>query len=122
MTEVIDRLFPEASQPDALDREAAEHEIFASSRAVVEVRPGEKSGVYIGRREYFDRLDAHAAGDGRPLTVLGESGSGKTALLANWVKGYRAGHPDELVIQHFIGATHGKHRMDGDPAAHPGGI
>lgn len=83
MTGVIDRLFPEGTQPDALDREAAEHEIFASSRCVVEVRPGEKVGVYIGRREYTDRLDAHAAGDGPPLVILGESGSGKTALLAN---------------------------------------
>jgi tetratricopeptide (TPR) repeat protein len=105
MTGAIDRLFPEGTQPDALDREAAEHEIFASSRCVVEVRPGEKVGVYIGRREYTDRLDAHAAGDGPPLVVLGESGSGKTALLANWARGYRATHRGELVIQHFIGAT-----------------
>jgi tetratricopeptide (TPR) repeat protein len=105
MTGVIDRLFPEGTQPDALDREAAEHETFASSRCVVEVRPGEKVGVYIGRREYTDRLDAHAAGDGPPLVVLGESGSGKTALLANWARGYRATHRGEFVIQHFIGAT-----------------
>jgi len=105
MTGVIDRLFPEGTQPDALDREAAEHENFASSRCVVEVRPGEKVGVYIGRREYTDRLDAHAVGDGPPLVVLGESGSGKTALLANWERGYRATHKGELTIQHFIGAT-----------------
>jgi nephrocystin-3 len=105
MTGVIDRLFPEGTQPDALDREAAEHELFASSRCVVEVRPGEKVGVYIGRREYTERLDAHAAGGGPPLVVLGESGSGKTALLANWARGYRATHKGELVIQHFIGAT-----------------
>ncbi len=105
MTEVIDRRFPEGTQPDALDREAAEHELFASSRCVVEVRPGEKVGVYIGRREYIERLDAHAAGDGPPLVVLGESGSGKTALLANWARGYRSKHEGELVIQHFIGAS-----------------
>jgi hypothetical protein len=126
MTGVIDRLFPEGTQPDALDREAAEHEIFASSRCVVEVRPGEKVGVYIGRREYFDRLDAHAAADGPPLVVLGESGSGKTALLANWARSYRerlkeAATPagksfwkrlttrsqakPPFVLMHFIGAT-----------------
>jgi len=126
MKGVIDRLFPEGTQPDALDREAAEHENFASSRCVVEVRPGEKVGVYIGRREYTDRLDAHAAGEGPPLVVLGESGSGKTALLANWARGYRerlkeAGTPARksfwkrlttrsqakppFVLMHFIGAT-----------------
>ena len=37
MTAVIDRLYPEAEKPNPLDREAAEHEAFARSRAVVEV-------------------------------------------------------------------------------------
>ena len=66
LTDIIDRLYPEEARPDPLDREAAEHEAFAASRA----------GVYIGRREYFDRLDEHVKGDGPPLVVLGESGLG----------------------------------------------
>lgn len=92
---VIDRLYPEDSQPEPLDRDAAEHDAFAYSRA----------RVYIGRQEYFDRLDAHAAGDGPPLVVLGDSGAGKSALLANWALRYREQHPDQLVLLHFIGAT-----------------
>ena len=95
LTGIINGLFPEGSQPDALDREAAEHEAFARSR----------TGVYIGRLEYFAALDAHAAGDGPPLVVLGESGLGKSALLANWALRYRAAHPSELLLVHFIGAT-----------------
>jgi tetratricopeptide (TPR) repeat protein len=120
LSAVIDRLYPEGSQPDPLDREAAEHEVFAQSRA----------RVYIGRQEDFDRLDAHAHGDGPPLVVLGESGSGKSALLANWAIHYRASFQDRppqeaarwkklaglfqsslargrapLVITHFIGAS-----------------
>jgi hypothetical protein len=105
MTAVIDRLYPEAEKPDPLDREAAEHEAFARSRAVVEVGPRRSAGVYIGRQAYFDRLDVHAAGDGPPLVILGESGSGKSALLANWALRYRAEHPGELVLMHFIGAS-----------------
>jgi nephrocystin-3 len=58
-------------------------------------RPGEFAGVYIGRRDYFDRLDAHARGDGPPLVVLGESGVGKSALLANWVQRFRASLPQQ---------------------------
>lgn len=94
-TKLIDRLFPEDSQPDPLDREATEHEAFAFSRF----------RVYIGRQEYFDRLDEHACGDSQPLVILGDSGSGKSALLANWAEKYRDEHPDVLVISHFIGAT-----------------
>jgi len=95
LTRIINDLYPEGTEPAPLDREAAEHEAFAQSRA----------RVYIGRQECFDRLDEHAAGDGPPLVVLGESGSGKSALLANWALRYRDQHPDELVIMHFIGAS-----------------
>jgi tetratricopeptide (TPR) repeat protein len=105
LTSVINRLFPEGSQPDPLDREAAEQEAFARSRAVVEVSAERSVGVYIGRQAYFDRLDAHAASDGPPLVILGESGSGKSALLANWALRYGVAHSAELLIMHFIGAT-----------------
>jgi len=95
LTAAINQTFPPDRVPDPLDREEAEHEAFARSR----------TGVYIGRQEYFDRLDEHAAGDGPPLVVLGESGSGKSALLANWATRYRQQHPDALVLMHFIGGT-----------------
>ncbi len=95
-TNVINELFPEGSQPAPLDREAMDHEAYAQSR----------ERVYIGRQESFDRLNTHAAAnDTQPLVVLGESGSGKSALLANWVARYRQEHPDVLVLQHYIGAT-----------------
>jgi nephrocystin-3 len=95
-TELIDRLFPENEISDPLEREAFGHEVFAQCR--------EK--VYIGRPEYFERLDIHAESNGtEPLVILGESGSGKSALLANWVAHYREKHPDIPIIQHYIGAT-----------------
>jgi tetratricopeptide (TPR) repeat protein len=92
---LIDELFPEDQQPDPLDREAADHEAFAESRA----------RVYIGRQEYFDRLDAHVGSKAPPLVVLGESGIGKSALLANWFLEYRKNHPDDFALIHFIGGT-----------------
>jgi len=95
LSAVIERLYPAGSEPDPLTRETTEHEAFAQARC----------GVYIGRPEYFSRLDSHAAGDGPPLVVRGESGSGKSALLANWASHYRAAHPDEFVLMHFIGAS-----------------
>jgi hypothetical protein len=96
LTAVINKHWPEGSQPDPLTREALDHAAFAGSR----------ERVYIGRKAYFDKLDAHARGkDNQPLVILGESGSGKSALLANWTARYREKHPKELIIEHYIGAT-----------------
>jgi len=95
MNAVIEHLYPKGSEPVSLDRDALEHEAFAQSRAK----------VYIGRKAYYDSLDEHARDDGPPLIVLGESGSGKSALLANWALRYRKSHPEELLLMHFIGAT-----------------
>jgi tetratricopeptide (TPR) repeat protein len=94
---LIDRLYPAGEQPDPLEREAAGHASFALNRR----------RVYIGRQAYFARLDTHVQGDGLPLVVLGESGSGKSALLANWGLHYMESHPDAFLILHFIGATPG---------------
>jgi len=94
-TEVIDTLYPKGSAPEPLDRDAMGHAAFAQSRA----------RVYIGREEYFNRLDNQANGNDPPLVLLGESGSGKSALLANWAIKYKETPPDVLLIQHFIGAT-----------------
>jgi nephrocystin-3 len=91
----IDQEYPAGEVPDPLAREAAEHEAFAQSRAK----------VYIGRPEYYARLDEEVTGDGPPLVILGESGVGKSALLANWALGYRKKHPDDFVFCHFIGST-----------------
>jgi tetratricopeptide (TPR) repeat protein len=95
-TRMIEETWSEDLRPEPLDREAADHEVSAQSR----------TRVYMGRQEYFDRLDAHAAANSTtPLVVLGEPGSGKSALLANWVARYREAHPDTFVLQHYIGAT-----------------
>jgi tetratricopeptide (TPR) repeat protein len=96
LTAVINTLYPEGTQPDPLDREARDHEAYARSR----------TQVYIGRDSYYRRLDEHAARkSSQPLVLLGESGCGKSALLANWVRRYRKTHPDVFVIQHYIGAS-----------------
>jgi hypothetical protein len=74
LTNYLDRHYPEVETPDPLDRELAAHRAFAASR----------TRDYIVRLGDFDHLDAHADGYGPPLTVIGSSGSGKSALLARW--------------------------------------
>ncbi|MGR3177950.1 MAG: AAA family ATPase [Candidatus Anammoxibacter sp.] len=99
LTEIINTLFPEERLPDPLDREAAEHEAFLQSRTRVYIMGEER------KKRYLKRLNDHARGAGPPLTVLGESGSGKSALLANWVQEYSESHKEAFIITHFIGAS-----------------
>ena len=95
ISDVIEQCFPKGSELDPLDREALDHEALAQN----------KSRVYIGRKEYFGKLDKHVESKSEPLVVLGESGAGKTALIANWIMHFREENPDEFVIMHFVGGT-----------------
>ncbi len=94
-TRLLNQLFPEEDKPHSLDRDLADHETIAQSRAM----------VYVGRKEYFDRLDDHVFSHDSPLVVLGESGIGKSALVANWFLRYREQHPNDFALIHFIGGT-----------------
>ena len=91
----IDKEFPASNIPDPLDREALEHASFAQSRM----------NVHIGREEYFRTLDDHVKGDGPPLVITGDSGIGKSALLANWASNYGKSPSAYPVILHFVGSS-----------------
>ncbi len=92
---LIERLYPKDQTPHPLDQEAARHEAYARSRRL----------AFVGRDDLLRRLDEHWATPGRPLVLTGESGCGKSALLAEWVARWRNEHPDDLIIQHYIGST-----------------
>jgi hypothetical protein len=92
---VIDAEFPAESIPDPLTRQARDHEAFAEVRR----------RTYVGRPEYFDKLDRHAAGGGQPLVLVGDSEVGKSALLANRISLWRESHPDDFIFQHYVGGT-----------------
>lgn len=100
-TVLINRLFPELEAPGLLEREKDAHEAFAKMRRRVYIEHFDE----FNRPVLLDTLDTHIEGDGPPFVILGESGAGKTALLANWTESYRAKHRDELIIEHYIGST-----------------
>ncbi len=91
----IDAQFPKESIPDPLTREARDHDAFAEVRR----------RTYIGRPDYFDVLNRHVVSDGGPLVLMGDSGSGKSALLANWLEQWHKAHPNDFIFQHYIGST-----------------
>lgn len=94
-TRIIDELYPPHHVPDPLDQEASRHEQYARTRRE----------LYVARPHYYQLLDDHVAGNTPPVVLVGESGCGKTALLANWIDRWRKSHPNDLVIQHYIGST-----------------
>ncbi|MEW6366949.1 MAG: tetratricopeptide repeat protein [Acidobacteriota bacterium] len=95
LSAAVEAQFPKESIPDPLSKAAQEHEAFAETRR----------RTYVGRAEYFEALDRHAVSGGGPLVLLGDSGSGKSALLANWLAHWRQGHPEDFVVQQYVGGT-----------------
>lgn len=92
----IEADYPKQQIPDALALENNGHTAYAQDR----------SSVYIRRDADQMRLDSFAAKRGKyPLLVTGESGIGKSSLLANWALERIAGHSEEFVFMHFIGST-----------------
>jgi nephrocystin-3 len=95
LKDAIDKKFPIEEVPDSLTRQALDHEAFAEIRR----------RTYIGRPDYYEVLDRHCTGIGKPLLLLGDSGSGKSALIANWVQHWKNEHPKDFIFQHYIGGS-----------------
>jgi tetratricopeptide (TPR) repeat protein len=95
-TALIDRLYPKDKIPDPLDQEAMRHEAYAKSRRL----------AFVGRSDLLRQMDEHAGSAGaKPLILTGESGCGKSALLAEWAARWHDKNPDDLIIQHYTGST-----------------
>ena len=86
----------EVADADPLAAEADYHERFMESRL----------RVYVGRESVQERLVAFADGNATvPCLVTGRSGSGKSAVLARFVRRYAESRPEVLVVPHFVGAS-----------------
>ncbi len=95
---LIDEIYPEVETPDPLEQERIGHEAYAKNKLF----------ACINRPAHLAALDAFAAAgehDGKGLVVTGESGGGKTALLAAWARDWAASHHDDFLCQHYFGAT-----------------
>ena len=91
----LDAAFPAGTVPDELERQRNEHEIFGQSQFM----------GYVLRHGLFERLDAVLGPAGSPVRVVtGASGSGKSALLANWLRHARGRLPERCFV-HYTGGT-----------------
>jgi len=83
---------------DLLEKEVTDHSIFAEDRA----------RVFVGRAPILDTISEYLrSSDRHPLAVWGESGSGKSALMAKAIADCRLRTADSVMVFRFIGATPG---------------
>ena len=91
----------------ALDRERLAHD---------EAHAKNKLFACIDRPAHLRALNTFAEAtehNGQGLVITGESGSGKTALLAAWARDWAKSHPEEFLFQHYFGATPDSSSPDG---------
>ena len=103
--DLIDQLYPKDQVPHPLDQEAIGHRTYARRKLL----------AYVDRPTHSKALSSFVQGPhtGQGLVVTGDSGSGKTALLADWVTQWRQDHPDYFVFEHYFGATPESASVDG---------
>ena len=98
---LIEEQYPDEPKTDVRELEVSRH---ASYRA-------DRTGLYLGGESYIQQLqDWISAGEQRIL-ITGESGSGKSALIANWVAAHGNSHPDDVIFCHHLGCSNDANAM-----------
>jgi WD40 repeat protein len=93
---VIQEEIKHFNEVDPLYKEIEDHTVFGEQRA----------RFFVGRQEILGNIKDYLVSDSHePLTVFGESGSGKTSLLAHAVQETQKSFIDAELIFRFIGAT-----------------
>jgi len=92
---LLDAEFPASSVPDAFEREAMRHEAYATPRR----------RLYLGGERYQAQLTTALDSGEQRIVIEGASGSGKSALMANFFEGYRKRHTKHSIHEHYLGAS-----------------
>lgn len=83
---------------------------FAAEKAAMDAFIESRTQRYVvgTRKIAFEELEEHASGIDtaqRLMVLVGEPGSGKSAMLARFVREHERVHPEHLLIAHFVGAS-----------------
>ncbi len=96
LSSIIERQIEELEEAPPLEREIAGHRAFGEERIE----------FFVGRESDLETIDDYVGGsDPHLLAVVGEPGSGKSALMAKVAEQAAAAHPDAAIVVRFIGAT-----------------
>lgn len=89
---IIDKYYPESAAITPLDRERTAQRAYINSR----------HSYYFERLAYYNIIDSFVRSGEQYLVFTGESGIGKSALLANWIKKNEK-NSDFNIVYHFVG-------------------
>ncbi|MEQ1783552.1 MAG: DUF4062 domain-containing protein, partial [Hyphomonadaceae bacterium] len=96
LDQLLDERFPETGASDAFEQVARLHSAYAR----------ERRALHIGSKGYIRDLNGWMeAKDAAPMLITGASGGGKSTLIANWIHAYRSAHPQDVIVEHYLGAS-----------------
>ena len=93
--ELIDHQYPDLEEADALEREERQHASYRRTRL----------GVYLGGKRSINQLERWIDAGHQKILITGESGAGKSALIANWIEAHQQRHPEDVVFAHHLGCS-----------------
>ncbi|MEI6270294.1 MAG: tetratricopeptide repeat protein, partial [Methylococcaceae bacterium] len=100
---MLDQRYPQEQLPTPLEAERLAHRNYARDRCQ----------SYIANQSDLDRLNSHLKNKNHtPLIITGESGLGKSALLAYWLCQKQVQNTECFFIEHYIGIA-----GDADPVS-----
>lgn len=102
---LIDRQYPTDAVPDELQRESGLHESYAFERRRLYIGQEKTVLKLLARLTNASDESSEVGSITRVTVVVGESGTGKSALIANVLNQYRCEHPEDVVIEHYIGSS-----------------
>ncbi|MEN9540427.1 MAG: hypothetical protein RLZZ459_518, partial [Cyanobacteriota bacterium] len=92
---VIEREHPEQEPLDPLQREEQRHNDYRRAR----------TGLYLGGETAIAQLERWIEAGEQRILITGESGAGKSALIANWLEAHSKSAPQDLVHAHHLGCA-----------------
>lgn len=90
---LLDAEFPATEVPDAFERESMRHEAYAAPRR----------RLYLGGDTYIHALNALLKKNANRILITGQSGGGKSALLANSLEKHRGAKTH--LLEHYLGSS-----------------
>lgn len=93
--ELIEQQFPEQPELSLLEQEERKHAGYRHAR----------TGLYLGGEQYLEQLETLIDAGEQRILITGESGCGKSALIANWAANHAEKHPADTIYCHHLSAS-----------------